>query len=248
MRPPRIAVAPSENLPEDVRTGTPNDYLEALRLTGAEWIVLDSRVHDPRTVLDEVDGLMLLGGYDVDPAIYGEAAHATFEAATGGRDQYEITLTQTAVDRAIPLLAICRGLQVLNVSLGGTLVQDIPSQIPAARDGSIVDHAVRVPRDYLAHRVAVRRGSRLESALGPAAQAGACDVNSRHHQSVKDLGRGLISTATAADGVIEAAEHEALPFCLGVQWHPENFWHTGRFHALFESFVDATRHPRQRRS
>jgi putative glutamine amidotransferase len=240
-RKPRIAVAPTEKMPEDVRTRTPNDYLESLRLAGGEVLVLDLAVHDPVSVLADVDGLMLLGGHDIDPAIYGEPAHTTFEPAAPGRDAFELALARTAVDQAIPLLAICRGLQVLNVALGGTLVQDIPSQVTAARSDWPIDHAVRVPKDRLAHPVTLRRRSRLESALGPAAIDGYCDVNSRHHQSVRDVGRGLTYTATAGDGVIEAVEHEDLPFCLGVQWHPENFWHTGRFQALFDTFVRATR-------
>jgi putative glutamine amidotransferase len=93
--------------------------------------------------------------------------------------------------------------------------------------------------------ISVRRGSRLEAALGEASEGGTCAVNSRHHQSVKDLGRGLVATATAGDGVIEAAEHEAIPFCIGVQWHPENFQHTGRFQRLFDAFVHAARQTRR---
>jgi putative glutamine amidotransferase len=233
---PRIAVAPTESMPEDLRTGRPNDYLDSLRRTGAEIVVLDAAVDDAERALAGVDGLMLLGGHDVDPSLYGESAHALFEAATPGRDAFELALARTAVARELPLLAICRGLQVLNVALGGSLVQDIPSQLTTP-----LDHAIRLPKDHLAHIVAIRRGSRLEAALGPAADATTCAVNSRHHQAVKALGHGLIAAATAADGVIEAAEHEELPFCVGVQWHPENFYATGRFQSLFDAFVAASR-------
>jgi len=234
---PRIAVAPTESMPEDLRTGRPNDYLQSLRRTGAEIVVLDVAVDDAERVLAGVDGLMLLGGHDVDPSLYGEPAHALFEAATPGRDAFELTLARTAVEQQIPLLCICRGLQVLNVALGGTLVQDIPSQVTAALNGWSIDHAVREPKDRIAHVVSLRRGSRLESALGDAAVYGACEVNSRHHQSVRDAGRGLTCTATAGDGVVEAVEHEDHPFCIGVQWHPENFYATGRFQQLFDTFV-----------
>jgi putative glutamine amidotransferase len=235
---PRIAVAPTESMPEDLRTGRPNDYLESLRRTGADIVVLDVAADDAERVLAGVDGLMLLGGHDVDPSLYGEPAHALFEAATPGRDAFELALARTAVARVLPVLAICRGLQVLNVALGGSLVQDIPSQLTTP-----LDHAIRVPKDHLAHVVAIRRGSRLEAALGSVADAGSCAVNSRHHQAVKGLGPGLVAAATAADGVIEAAEHADHPFCIGVQWHPENFYATGRFQQLFDTFVDAARRP-----
>jgi putative glutamine amidotransferase len=234
---PRIAVAPTHQMPDDVRTGTPNDYLESLRLTGAEWVVLDLRVHDPRAVLDEVDGLMLLGGHDVDPSIYGEAPHPTFEAVADGRDAFELELARGAVARDLPLLAICRGLQVLNVALGGTLVQDIPTEVPSPG----VHNVREKPWARLVHPVSVTADSRLASVLGDLVIDDRCEVNSRHHQSVKAIAAGLTATAVSPDGVIEAAEHGAQSFCLGVQWHPENFWRTGRFHSLFASFVDAAR-------
>jgi putative glutamine amidotransferase len=232
---PRIAIAPTQQMPDDVRAGTPNDYLESLRLTGAEWVMLDLRVHDPLTILDEVDGLMLLGGHDVDPSIYGEAPHPAFEPVADGRDAFELALARRAVAREQPLLAICRGLQVLNVALGGTLVQDIPTEMP----GPLVHNVREKPWARLVHPVSVSPESRLAAVLGDGVVDGQCDVNSRHHQSVRALGDGLVVTAVSADGVIEAAEHETLAFCLGVQWHPENFWQTGRFSALFEAFVRA---------
>lgn len=232
----RIAVAPTTTMPDDVRLAQPNDYLESLRLAGADVLILDLERHDPATVLDGVDGLMLLGGHDVDPALYGEAPHALFDPAGPGRDAFELALARASLARELPLFAICRGLQLLNVALGGTLVQDIPSDVPAP-----LDHSVRTPKDRLAHVVSVVRGSRLEDALGPAAIDGACEVNSRHHQAVNKVGRGLVASGTAIDGVIEAVEHVDLPFCLGVQWHPENFCHTGRFQPLFDAFVAAAR-------
>jgi len=229
-----IAVAPTTTMPDDVRLGRANDYLESLRLAGAEVLVLDLSRHDPTTVLGDVDGLMLLGGHDVDPALYGETPHELFEPAAPGRDAFELTLARTSVSRGLPLLAICRGVQVLNVALGGTLVQDIPTRVAAP-----LDHAMLTPKDRLAHAVTVARRSRLEDALGSATLDGSCEVNSRHHQAVDALGRGLVASATAADGVIEAVEHVELPFCIGVQWHPENFCRDGRFQVLFDSFVAA---------
>jgi putative glutamine amidotransferase len=131
------------------------------------------------------------------------------------------------------VLAICRGLQVLNVALGGTLVQDIPTQVTGA-----VEHSVRIPKNALAHTILVSPKTRLRALLGPlVSDAGTCEVNSRHHQAVKALGSGLKVCATAPDGVVEAAEHPDLRFCVGVQWHPENFSDTRRFRSLFDAFV-----------
>jgi putative glutamine amidotransferase len=127
--------------------------------------------------------------------------------------------------------------QLLNVARGGTLIQHIPDEV-----GTTVDHRVKEPRFALAHEVWLTQGSLLERTLRERLDAAdACAVNSRHHQAIKDLGEGLVATATAPDGVIEAVEAPDRRFCLGVQWHPENFWRTGEFRALFERFVEACR-------
>jgi putative glutamine amidotransferase len=232
---PRIAVAPTQNMPEDIRSGTPNDYLESLRLAGADVVVLDAATDDPDAIVATADGLMLLGGHDVDPALYGQPAHPTFEPAAPGRDAFELALARRAVASERPLLAICRGVQVLNVALGGTLVQDIPSQVT-----SPLVHSVREkPWGRLVHAVDITPDSLLAGLLGDLVAAGRCEVNSRHHQSVGTVGAALRVTATASDGVIEAVEHVDHPFCVGVQWHPENFWQTGRFQRLFDAFLAA---------
>jgi putative glutamine amidotransferase len=135
------------------------------------------------------------------------------------------------------MLAICRGAQVLNVAMGGSLVQDIPSAVT-----SDLPHTVQEPKDHIAHQIHVTAGSRLEAVLGSAVgEALSCRVNSRHHQSVGRLGRDLTATATASDGVVEAIEAPQKTFCLGVQWHPENFWRTGEFRGLFNAFVATAR-------
>jgi putative glutamine amidotransferase len=126
---------------------------------------------------------------------------------------------------------------VLNVAAGGSLVQDIPSEIVTG-----LAHTVDNPKDAPAHDVHVAAGSVLERVLGPAvAGDGLCRVNSRHHQSVGRLGQHLAATATAPDGVIEGIESTIGRFCVGVQWHPENFWRTGEFRPLFDAFVSAAR-------
>ena len=168
------------------------------------------------------------------PALYGEAAHAAFSAAETGRDDYELELARRALEANLPLLAICRGAQVLNVACGGSLVQHIPDQV-----GTLVNHALRDPPHAIAHDVWVASGSLLETLMRERLEGDTCPVNSRHHQAPSALGKGLIASATAPDGVIEAIEDPSKRFCLGVQWHPENFYRTGEFRALFEGLVNA---------
>jgi putative glutamine amidotransferase len=211
------------------------DYLESVRRTGGEPVEVAVGSESPEHLLARVDGLLLTGGGDVDPMLYGEAAHATFEAAESGRDAYEIALARAAVERGIPFLAICRGMQVLNVAMGGTLIQDIPSQVTGA-----LGHSVPQPRVQIAHEVWVSKGSILATLLADHMEDGeTCHVNSRHHQSVKDAAQGFEVTATSPDGVVEAMEKADAPFCVAVQWHPENFWRTGEFRELFEGLVKA---------
>lgn len=211
------------------------DYLESVRRAGGEPIEVVVGGESPEQILARVDGLMLTGGGDVDPQLYGEAPHATFQAAETGRDAFEIALARAAVSKGIPLLAICRGMQVLNVAMGGTLVQDIPSQVTGA-----LPHSVPQPRAGSAHEVWVSQGSKLQVLLKDHMEDDeTCHVNSRHHQSVKQVAKGFEVTATSPDGVIEAMEKPDAPYCVAVQWHPENFWRTGEFRELFEGLVQA---------
>lgn len=211
------------------------DYLESVRRAGGEPIEVVVGGEAPEQILSRVDGLMLTGGGDVDPKLYGEKPHGTFHEAETGRDAFEIALARTAMAKGIPLLAICRGMQVLNVAMGGTLVQDIPSQITGA-----LQHSVPQPRAGSAHEVWVSKGSTLATLLKDHMEDGeTCHVNSRHHQSVKDVAKGFEVTATSPDGVIEAMEKNDVPYCIAVQWHPENFWRTGEFRELFEGLVQA---------
>jgi len=213
-----------------------DDYVESVRRAGGEPVVL-SNADDPSAVLAKVDGVLLTGGLDVDPALYGEAPHPSTETAPE-RDRFEIPLSTAAVAQDVPLFAICRGVQVLNVACGGTLVQDIPSQLPGA-----LSHSLPCPPNQsytLAHEVWLEKDSLLSRLMRERlGDTDSCEVNSRHHQAVKAVAPGFIVTATAPDGVVEAIEDPALPFCLGVQWHPENFFRTGEFRPLFEGFVEA---------
>jgi putative glutamine amidotransferase len=213
-----------------------DDYLASVEQSGARARVLEVS-ESPRAVLQVVDGILLTGGGDIDPAFYAEERHDTVEDAEPGRDEFEIDLAKRAMEADVPLLAICRGAQVLNVAAGGTLVQDIPSAVTTE-----LSHSLTEPKDCVAHDIQVATDSRLYTALGRAVSATcACRVNSRHHQSVGRLGSSLKASATAPDGVIEGIEAPEATFCLGVQWHPENFWRTGEFKPLFDAFVTAAR-------
>jgi putative glutamine amidotransferase len=213
------------------------DYRQAILHVGGEPRILDASM-PVDAALAGIDGLLLTGGDDIAPARYGEAPHATLVEAEPGRDEFELALVGAARVRELPIFAICRGVQVLNVALGGTLVQDIPSQITGA-----LHHSLPVPPNQsysLAHEVWIERDSLLAQLMRERlSDADACEVNSRHHQAVKTLAPGFKVSATAPDGVIEAIEDPASRFCLGVQWHPENFWRTGEFRPLFEGFVEA---------
>jgi putative glutamine amidotransferase len=224
---PKIAIAPS---------GKTHDYEESVRRAGGEPILLDRAAHRPADVVQMVDGVLLAGGGDVLPSMYGETTHPTFGAAEEGRDEYEIDLVRLALDQDLPLFAICRGIQVLNVARRGTLIQDIPSEVTRAEP-----HDIREPRVAIAHDVWVTSGSLLERLMRERVDDESVPVNSRHHQAVKNVGDGLVVSATAPDGVIEAVEDPSRRFCLGVQWHPENFYRTGEFSPLFEAFVASAR-------
>jgi putative glutamine amidotransferase len=212
------------------------DYVASVEQSGGKARVLEVS-ESPRAVIQQVDAVLLTGGGDVDPVFYGQERHPTVFDAEPGRDEFEIDLARRAMEADVPLLAICRGSQVLNVAAGGTLVQDIPSAVTTD-----LAHSLEVPKDCIAHDIQIVANSRLHAALGGVVEAGCtCRVNSRHHQSVGSLGKQFVASAIAPDGVIEAIEAPDARFCVGVQWHPENFWRTGEFRGLFDAFVDAAR-------
>ena len=213
------------------------DYVESVRRAGAEPVLLDWKdLRSATDALATIDGVLMTGGPDVDPAEYGEARDpSVVSIADPVRDRFEVELARAAVRQDKPVLAICRGMQVLNVALGGTLIQDIPSQLPKA-----LTHQVSEPKHAIAHVVTLVPGSKVEALL----RSTEVRVNSRHHQAVKTLGSGLVVTATAPDNVVEAVEQPNARFCVGVEWHPENFVDTGEFLPLFDGLVAAaTPHP-----
>lgn len=214
------------------------DYRQAVLHVGGDVQIVDASMA-PGEVIEGIDGLLLTGGEDVAPARYGEAPHPSVVDVDPARDEFELALVGEARRRDLPILAICRGIQMLNVACGGTLVQDIPSEIAGA-----LEHFWTVPphKPYdLAHEVWVDKDTLLARLMRERlSDTDACEANSRHHQAVKKLADRFRVSATAPDGVIEAIEDPSARFCLGVQWHPENFWRTGEFRPLFEGFLEAS--------
>jgi putative glutamine amidotransferase len=214
-----------------------SDYLESVRRAGGDPRVVDLAKDVPKDVAGSIHGLLLTGGGDVDPARYGETILGAVAGVEPERDEFEIALVHAAADAKLPVFGICRGMQVLNVALGGTLIQDIDTELPGS-----LEHSVPTPHHALAHEVWITRGSLLWNLMQEKLSEGdACQVNSRHHQAVKKPACSFEVTATAPDGVIEAIECGTGAFCLGVQWHPENFWRTGEFRSVFEGFIEACR-------
>jgi putative glutamine amidotransferase len=210
------------------------DYLRSVEQAGGLPVALaPGSPSAAGELVDRLDGLLLSGGADVDPALYGEAPHPKTEVHRE-RDDFELALARAALAHDLPLLAICRGQQVLNVAAGGTLVQDIPSQVAGSRD-----HNPDVPRAQTAHEVRLVAGTRLQAILGGERAA----VNSFHHQAVGAPGQGVVVSAVCDDDqVIEGIELPSRRFAVGVQWHPESFWRAQPgFHALFAAHVEACR-------
>jgi len=193
-----------------------NAYLRAVQQAGGIPILLpphlDARALD--ALWARLDGILLTGGGDVAPRRFGEEPHPTVADVSESRDGLEIQVTERAIHERRPLLAICRGIQVLNVALGGSLYQDIASDT-----GGTIAHSQKAPRDRPTHPVKVMgEGTRLGAVLG----APEVEVNSLHHQAIKHLGRGLREVAWAPDGIIEGVEAlDTSALVLGVQWHPE---------------------------
>lgn len=214
------------------------DYRQAILHVGGDVRILENGAPLAES-LDALDGLLLTGGDDVEPSRYGEEPHPAVDGVDQARDTFEIELVHAARASDLPILGICRGIQILNVACGGTLFQDIPTQLSGASE-----HSFKVPPHqafFLAHEVWVERDSVLGRLLNERLNdTDAVEVNSRHHQAVRAAAPGFTVSATAPDGVVEAIEDPAARFCVGVQWHPENFWRTGEFRTLFEGFLEAS--------
>jgi putative glutamine amidotransferase len=210
-------------------------FLAATIVGGVPWMIplLDDDEATLREIYERLDGLLIPGGVDLDPATFGEPRHPKLGAVDPARDRVELQLTRWAIEDRKPILGLCRGIQVINVSLGGTLYQDIAAQVPTAIKHDYFPTA-GFERDHLAHEVELAPGSRIRKAL----ERGRIQVNSMHHQGIKDLASALVPSAVAPDGLVEAVEHDSEHFMVGVQWHPEVFEMTDpHTRHLFHEFV-----------
>lgn len=209
-------------------------YVRALQSVGLVPLVIPPSLSpdEARAVVERVSGVVLSGGEDVDPVRYGAVRHPATQRPKPGRDATEIALVAAARDAGRPVLAICRGLQLLNVALGGTLVQDLGMLRP-----SEIGHSLESARTHRVHGVTILRGSRLAAAVGTSA----IDVNSLHHQAVDQLAPSLRASAYAPDGVVEAAESTGEWWTLAVQWHPEELLEDAKpwDRAIFAAFAQA---------
>jgi putative glutamine amidotransferase len=206
------------------------NYFDAVAAAGGLPIALP---HDPDLVgdyLGRLDGLLVTGGaFDVDPALFGAPARHPSVTTKDGRTVFELAVTRAALDRDLPLLGICGGEQLLNVALGGTLLQHIPDEVAGA-----LPHEQPNPRDQAGHTVRIAPGTLLHRVTGTDSLA----VNSAHHQAVAALAPGCVANAWAEDGVVEGLEASGHRFCLGVQWHPEFILSDGDAR-IFGAFVAA---------
>jgi putative glutamine amidotransferase len=214
-------------------------YQAAADAGGAPVMVplFDDDLPTLRALYDRLDGILLAGGVDMDPCTFGDIPHPKLGRTDSARDAVELALTRWAVEDQKPILGLCRGLQVLNVALGGTLFQDIEAQVPGALKHDYFPTA-GFERDHPAHQVAIADGSRLAEAF----QVPTVTVNSMHHQAVRDVAPALHVSARAPDGLIEAVESGTDHFLVGVQWHPEMFEQSDpRTRRLFRDFIAAAR-------
>jgi putative glutamine amidotransferase len=219
--------------PPDTEMALGLKYLRAIELAGGLPVVLPP-LENPAVnpLLDHLAGICLSGGPDLDPDSYGARAHPELGPVEPEVDRFELEVARLAWKRKLPVLAICRGAQALNVSRGGTLFQHLPD-VEEVR----LDHRQSDPGDRPTHAVEIAPETLLAKLMGP----GEAEVNSFHHQAVDRLGRGLDVVARSADGVVEGIEAPAREFVLGVQWHAEAIVQRPEQAALFEGLVDAAR-------
>jgi putative glutamine amidotransferase len=208
------------------------NYSRAVTRAGGLAVLLPHEADHAADYLDRLDGLIVTGGaFDVDPALFGDATRHPTVKTKERRTAFELALTRGALARDMPLLGICGGEQLLNIVLGGTLIQHVPDEVPAA-----LPHEQPNPRTEPGHVVRVTPGTLLHRICG----ADEIAVNSTHHQAVKAVGDGVAINATAPDGVIEGIEVTERRFCLGVQWHPEYSISAGD-ERIFDAFIAACR-------
>jgi putative glutamine amidotransferase len=211
------------------------NYASCVEQFGATVVMLPYANNSIEKYLDLLDGLVLTGGdFDIHPKFYGQEITSAKVSTKDKRTLFEIELCKGAISRKMPILGICAGHQLLNVVCGGNLIQHIPDEVP-----SEINHEQPKPKNVLTHDVLITPGTKLHSVVGKTGYK----VNTTHHQAVKDLGKNLIMSAKAPDGIIEAIEHKDLPFCIGVEWHPE-YLACEEDIALMKAFVEACKNDR----
>lgn len=240
MRKPLVAVPAYPVKPgriegwQDSGIAVPTLYVDALKRAGAQEAVLmpeELDDDDASAMLEHFDGLLLLGGGDLGPSTFGQARHEKTYGVIPVRDAFELALCRAAIGNDVPTLAICRGAQLLNVALGGSLDQHI-----TGRPGLIGHGIPRVEHGAQLHDVALEPGSRLAETMGTTR----AEVSSHHHQAIDAVGRGLLVTARAADGIVEGLELDGEGWIVGAQWHPEDTAATDPAQQrLFDGFVRA---------
>jgi putative glutamine amidotransferase len=239
MTSPIIGISSSNILNKDGSFGqvaAPTSYLRAVLAAGGLPLIIPSglSLEQLHEAFDRLDGLVLIGGGDIDPQIFKGQAHPRVYGIDAQRDDLDLTLARLAADERKPFLGICRGIQVINVALGGTLFTDIGDQKQQALRH---DWYPDVPRDFLAHAVALKPDSRLAQILG----GDHFEVNSLHHQGLEKIAPSLTVSAHSPDGLVEAVELEGHPFGIGVQWHPECLQEHAPQRALFSALVEAAK-------
>ncbi len=208
------------------------NYVSSVGRAGGLPILLPHEPDEAEAYLERIDGLVVTGGaFDIDPALFGAASRHPTVTTKDRRTRFEWAATKAAIERDMPLLAICGGQQLLNVVLGGTLYQHIPDEVENA-----LAHEQPNPRTEPGHTVRIARGTMLYEIC----RVEELSVNSAHHQAAKTVGAGVVVNATSEDGVIEGIEDPRLAFCLGVQWHPEYSISVGD-DRIFDAFVAAAR-------
>ena len=239
---PLIGISGSMNDPEN-QIFLVRSYMQVILHAGGVPVLLSPDMEQTalEDCLDQLDGLMLAGGGDVVPSRFGEEPIQELGETTPVRDEFELRLLPAAIRRNMPVLGICRGIQVMNVALGGTLYQDLPAQYQPAHP-PLLAHKQTQPYETPTHSVELQPSSQLYRLTGQKE----LQVNSMHHQAIEALADGLMISGRAADGTIEAVECLDLPFFLGVQWHPERLSDEAS-HRLFAGFVEAAQTYRRNR-
>lgn len=210
-----------------------HSYLDAIRHFGGIPVVLPSEGNDDELeyLASQCDGILFTGGMDIEPALYGEEKWNDTVSTTPDRDRSESLIFRLAEERDLPILGICRGIQMMNVYFGGTLYQDIPTQAP-----SKVTHSMGTCLNRLCHNCIIEPGTPLHTLIG----RDKIEVNSFHHQSVKDVAPGFAVMGRCEDGIIEAIWNPHKRFLWAVQWHPERIWDLEDSSAsLFRAFINA---------